>query len=138
VFYFSSFWIRGIAERVQPVESEEVVQGKIETGVAEWELLQLSMSKFGNIQHVPQVAATEADGKKRTVDVKAASALIAELIDSKVRKESAAHTATIAQEVDGVAKQVDNNVLIEEFCRPNLHYYSVFELCRLKNLPVLF
>ncbi len=123
---------------MQPVESEEVVQGKIKTGVAEWELLQLSMSKFGNIQHVPQVAATEADGKKRTVDVKAASALIAELIDSKVRKESAAHTATIAQEVDGVAKQVDNNVLIEEFCRPNLHYYSVFELCRLNNLPILF
>ncbi|KAH8962188.1 hypothetical protein BDL97_05G088400 [Sphagnum fallax] len=95
----------GIAERVQRVESEEVVQGKIETGVAEWELLQLSMSKFGNIQHVPQVAVTEADGKKRTVDVKAASALIAELIDSKVRKVSAAYTATIAQEVDGVAKQ---------------------------------
>ncbi len=116
--YFSSCWVRGIAERVQPVESEEVVQGKIKTGVAEWELLQLSTSKFGNIQHVPQVAATEADGKKRTVDVKAASALIAELIDSKVRKESAAYTATIAQEVDGVAKQVDNNVLIEEFCRP--------------------
>ena len=74
----------GIAERLQPAESEEEIHAKIANGVEVFHATQDILNRFSNVHIVPQHLN---EGGNMTPNIDKAMEGVSNLIHSKIKKE---------------------------------------------------